>query len=35
MNNEDIAVRLTDHENEIGSLKHRMTAERHRAEVAV
>ena len=26
MTNEDIAVKLTDHENEIGSLKHRMAA---------
>ena len=26
MTNEDIAVKLTDHENEIGSLKHRMSA---------
>ena len=26
MTNEDIAVMLTDHENEIGSLKHRMAA---------
>lgn len=26
MTNEDIAVMLTDHENEIGSLKHRMNA---------
>ena len=25
MTNEEITVRLTDHENEIGSLKHRMT----------
>lgn len=24
MNNEDIAVKLTDHDHEIGSLKHRM-----------
>ena len=26
MTDEDVAVRLTDHENEIGSLKHRMYA---------
>ena len=26
MTNEEVAVRLTDHENEIGSLKHRMSA---------
>lgn len=26
MTNEEVAVMLTDHENEIGSLKHRMTA---------
>ena len=26
MTNEDIAVKLTNHENEIGSLKHRMAA---------
>lgn len=26
MTNEDIAVRLEDHEHEIGSLKHRMKA---------
>lgn len=33
MTDEEVAIRLTDHENEIGSLKHRLTKQEEQTEI--